>query len=984
MANLDYLQELDFPEITCHLIERPELCSAILSHKFHFRVLTMNIRSIHHNFDEFLLTLARLKLKFDVLILTECWINKDSIIPLIDGYTAFRTHKHINRAGGVVAYVSNIWEPEVNEPSFDDANCLHIVLKNKLNLFAIYRSPSFSDITSFLNSLETNINSIQSSSCTIVAGDININTLAGGGDIHLDSSNRYLCLLAELNLVPTINKPTRNKSCLDHIHVSSQHRSVGVVCQSDITDHYLAITGMSTEKQKIENKKRLATRVDYESVDRELSLVDWDVVLGKNLVDEAVSAFMEIISTIVTRNTSQSYVSRSKFTIKPWMTPGLIRCSKHRDNLHTKVRANPNDKVLLKIYSRYKNFHNDLLRKLKRQYESQVLEQNKDNPRKLWDSIRTFSHTKKLKKEPVELTKTKENTLDSLNYCNNFFTNVGKSLADTILTSSNESQGSLAARVKLQVSPPDSLFMRPTDVDEIGSIIDAMRTNSAPGEDGITNKFIKANKRNLLMPLTHICNLSLTEGKFPSEWKSATVIPIFKSGSKSDPCNYRPISLLSCFSKILEKMVNKRLTDFLEEKNLLSDRQFGFRRGKSCQDAVSLLTNVISEHLDNKKACIGVFLDLAKAFDTVSIPILVRKLELFGIRGVALDWFVSYLTGRSQSTRVIDQSSDPRSIEFGVPQGSVLGPTLFIVYINDIIHSNLDQADIICYADDTAIIFSGPSWKYVYDRVESGMSRVAAWLGNNLLTLNLTKTQFLCFYKTGASAPTHSPDIPVHSCGLEGRGPCKCQSITRAYSVKYLGVFIDERLTFGVHLIVTAKRLRKLIYLFKNLRLSAGLGLLRMIYVTLCESVISYCVTVWGGAGKVNMMILERAQRSVLKVMLNKPIRYPTASVYKESEVLSVRGLFLLRVMVHVHKGVISSPHYGCSLEKRRYGLPLPTINSTFARKFPKFLHPYIYNKINSLCCIKSCSISELRHKVRRYLETLSYSEMENILSMVC
>lgn len=565
MANLDYLRDLDSSDLPCHIVEQPESCKSLFTDQFNFKVLTMNIRSIHHNFVDWLLTFARLGIEFDVLILTECWLNENSIVPQMEGFSAFRTHKYINKAGGV-PYVSNTWEPEVTEPLLEGANCLHISLKNHVNLFAIYRSPSFTDITAFLNSLGTNINSIKPSPCTIIAGDININILSDSGSPHLEASSRYLCLLAELDLIPTINKPTRANSCLDHVHVTSGHPAIGVICRSDVTDHLLVATGISLKGRNTRNIKRFVNKVDYDEIVKELSCAEWTTVLNKSSVDDAVSTFMGIVSAITKRNTSQISVSRSKFALKPWMTPGLIRCSKHRDNLHAKVRNDPNNKTLVQIYTRYKNFHNNLLRKLKKQHETLVLEQNKDNPKKLWDSIRTFTHSKRQNHASSELTRTKESTIDSVNHCNKFFANVGKRLANKILTSTQETQESLAATVTLKASPLNSFFMLPTDEAEILSLIDGMKLDRAPGQDGISNRFLKITKNNLLVPLAYICNLSLTEGIFPTEWKSATVIPIFKAGNKYDPNNYRPISLLSCFSKILEKLVNRRLVDFLEKK----------------------------------------------------------------------------------------------------------------------------------------------------------------------------------------------------------------------------------------------------------------------------------------------------------------------------------------------------------------------------------------------------------------------------------
>lgn len=219
----------------------------------------------------------------------------------------------------------------------------------------------------------------------------------------------------------------------------------------------------------------------------------------------------------------------------------------------------------------------------------------------------------------------------------------------------------------------------------------------------------------------------------------AAVIPIYKNGAKDDPCNYRPISLLGGYSKLLERVVNKRLTKYLEKNSLLSDRQFGFRQGKSTEDAVTLLTDMVVTHLDQGRSCVGVFLDLAKAFDTVSIPILLRKLSALGIRGLSLNWFSSYLSGRKQCVQIGNQSSDLRSVVFGVPQGSILGPSLFISYIHDIMSIKLENIAIVCYAVDTAILFYGISWHDVYLSVVTGLHKLQKWLNNNILRLKPQK-----------------------------------------------------------------------------------------------------------------------------------------------------------------------------------------------------------------------------------------------------
>lgn len=510
-----------------------------------------------------------------------------------------------------------------------------------------------------------------------------------------------------------------------------------------------------------------------------------------------------------------------------------------------------------------------------------------------------------------------------------------------------------------------------------------LKSDSAPGLDGINNRMLKQIQSYITVPLTHICNLSLIEGTFPDEWKEAGIIPIYKSGDKDDPGSYRPISLLPSLSKILEKLVNKRLINFLEKNKLISDRQFGFRKGRSTEDAVTILTGAIANQLDRGLACIGVFLDLAKAFDTVSLQILLKKMEAMGVRGISLTWFQSYLSRRKQCVKVANHSSDFMEPCYGVPQGSILGPTLFLIYINDIT-TVLDDVEMVCYADDTGIIFCAETWNELYRRVEQGMSKVATWLQHNLLTLNLKKTKYLCFYKTKASSPDLYRDIKVYFCGTSTKpDTCMCSSINRAPTIPYLGVVLDENLNFSSHIRAVAGRVRKLIYLFKYLRNAADKQLLRTVYITLCQSIIGYCISVWGGAATTHMMPLERAQRAILKVMHRLPYRHPTSDLYKFSDVLSVRKLYIHQAVILCHRAIRVLPSYQKLCMKRVYKFPIPSINTSFARRFGTYQHPYLYNKISKIISLKDLPARDVKIMVFKYLDTLSYDQAEQLLRHV-
>ena len=826
-------------------------------------MIHINARSLRHKIHE--VSIIARSTHAGIIGITETWFD-ESITEeeaSIEGYNIIRNDR-TSLGGGVCLYIK---EELTFNPRSDITNeniegiWIDLLLpKTKPILIGcVYRPPHDKD---FVQQLEETITGHTSDKETYIIGDININVMNSNSTLVKD----YFALLKRLCLHQIIKNPTRitcnSSSLIDHIIVSNLKNVLNYgVLAVGISDHCMTYVTRKTQREKIskENIIHVRSLKNYtkEALVTAINSQNWSSVVNCNCTNTAWVNFEQIFSKIIDK-IAPSRQRKIKMRNEPWMSPEIFEHIQERNKTLRKFNKT-RDESTFKDFCKLRNKTQRLIRQARKDYILKETEKHKNNSKKLWNTLSSLGYRQKCKsKEPIILNINNQTCYDPVTISesvNTYFINVAQNLVSALpcfvdiysAFSKNcrkfySSMGITPSKFK--ISPVSTAF--------INRELRNLDASKATGLDRIGPRFLNDGAEALTNIISHLVNLSITSKTVPNCTKRAKVTPIFKKGSKLEVGNYRPVSILTSVSKILEKAVHHQVDKYCRETRLLYIKQSGFRNNYSTSTCLVYLHDYIRSEVEKGKFIGMVMLDVQKAFDSVNHDLLCEKIRLAGIEP---EWFRSYLSNRKQLAFVNGTFSGEQTIKCGVPQGSILGPWCYLIYCNDM-PSCVSKCQMIIYADDTILITSNQDLKAVKDELGDELQKCYRWLTDNKLSMHKGKTEALVITSKKKQHKTQNFTISIGN-----------YTTNSSKEVKYLGLTINNSLS-GDEIVnsIVSKTTNRLKFLYRHRELLNS-ETRKLLAKSLIFCHFDYAIAAW-------YMSLSLANKKRLQVAQNKAVRF--------------------------------------------------------------------------------------------------------------
>ena len=868
-----------------------------------FSIMHINCRSILSKMNEIKELLSYWPVT--ILSLTETWLEEnENDLVVVPGYQFLSKPRNHNKGGGGTGFLI---KQEISFDVLDDFTSfisfegLFIRINHKLGssiVGVIYRPPG-SKLNEFTIEIDSVLSKIRKKSKEhFLVGDFNADLLKINN--HKHTEDFFNCLLSH-HLLPTITKPTRitsdTSTLIDNIFTNTWNKlEESTILVSDISDHLPIIALFSQDLfPPSKPSSRFIRKITPESNSKfidSLSKINWTPVYEACEKLDANGAY-DIFFKEYKRKYDESFpISEIKFNKRsspkhPWMTQGLLKSCKTKAKLYLKFIKHPSEQNKNKFVSYRNKFKSIRIQAEKSFYAAEFCKQS-NNLRQTWKIIKNLIGNANNDDNDIKSIKSNGNSISDPTIIatkfNDFFTGIADSLA------SNIPNTTLSIEHYMSQSQKDSFGLIEISKDELIHLCNNIHPSHAKGIDDIDPTIVLPSIASIASPLVEIINCSFTTGVFPHALKIAKVVPIFKKGSRDNVSNYRPISILPIFSKLFEKAMLIRLNDYVTKSKILFPSQHGFQSGHSTYMPLLSMQDMISAAIDNGQYSIGIFLDLAKAFDTIDHNILLKKLHIYGIRNTQLNWFKNYLENRMQLVSCNGTYSPLKLIKYGVPQGSILGPLLFILYINDLPNVST-KLFFILFADDTNVFNSHSCIETLIEQTNIELEKISEWFRANKLTLNLDKTNYILFR-------SYKKPPPITQSVLSIMGA----PIAQVQSCKFLGVFVDQHLSWREHIYHISSKIAKNVGILSRIAKVIPLRIRSTLYFTLIYPYLSYCNIVWACAYKSHLDKLYTLQKRAVRFVANIPYRSHTKSSFFLHKLFNIGQIRELQIGIFIFR----------------------------------------------------------------------------------
>lgn len=928
----------EFPLTSSPYYDDISFASALNLAGTNISILSCNICSLSAKFNEFttyLDYLSRQNALPSVICLQEAFITNNSDLSMLipPGYYVFSCGKSASGNGGLITYIRLGITAERLEVSHDNSVWEGLFIKVRTNVkhrdvtvVNIYRPPRTNvkllrDF--YANFTETMLDLQQRGKEIIAVGDFNIDLLR----IHTKPIHEeFFETICSLNLLPKITQPTRmtcsSASLIDNIFctVSDYFQSINAgILNHRFSDHQPVFAILT-----VPFATPPSNRIDIRSInDESMEKFKKDLQENPIILDGDNPSYMDFHSQFQEKFSEHFPVISKKITKynksrNKWMNMSILNLLKKRDKLFFRLRklSKSGEKYII-LNTQLKN-QNKVLKKLitaaKRTYFRNQFNLFKNNIKKTWNLINETIGKRRGDSFPDSL-RVGEQVVRGLGnvatHFNEFFANAGHKIAEgvgrsevdpcsptkfhpveTKYTKSQSIRSESAHAIIFNSNRNVTFHFKTVSEESVRKAINNLHSKSSTGFDGISTKLLKYLKDELIGNLTELINTSITRSEFPDLLKIAKVIPLHKKGDKTSMNNYRPVSLLSAFSKVYERIIHEQLYQYFESNNIFNEFQYGYRKNRSTELASSELIDIITGNKQKGRKTVGIFLDLSKAFDSLNHTILLKKLALYGLSDSGISLMESYLSNRYQYVELNGNCSPHNLLSVGVPQGSILGPLLFIIYLNDLVTSS-KFFKYISYADDTTLVYSVPHKQSTHEAniiLNRELDVISEWFRSNKLQLNTSKTNLMVF--RGKRSKNFLLNISING-----------EKIQEVSSFKFLGLHLNYDLKWKTHVRQITAKISRGIGIMNRLRNIYPKEILMTLYHTLVTCHLNFQILNWGYEHDA----IFKVQKKAIRAASNANYVAHTSPLFRSAGVLRVDDMYRMAQIKFYYKFINKS-----------------------------------------------------------------------------